>query len=129
MGALLRAIASRALVLGFGLGLTGILLSASGAFAGILDATWTAPTTNADGTPLTDLASYRVYFGTSSPVCPGPSFRQVAAPSPIPASGDTVNYRLTGLQTGTMYSVAVTAVNTSGNESACSVPASARRAH
>jgi hypothetical protein len=28
--------------------------------------TWDAPTTNADGTPLTDLAGYRIYYGTTS---------------------------------------------------------------
>ena len=27
---------------------------------------WTAPTTNTDGTPLTNLAAFRVYYGTSS---------------------------------------------------------------
>jgi ABC-type glycerol-3-phosphate transport system substrate-binding protein len=27
--------------------------------------TWDAPTTNVDGTPLTDLAGYKVYYGTS----------------------------------------------------------------
>ncbi len=28
--------------------------------------TWTAPTTNSDGSPLTDLAGYNLYYGTSS---------------------------------------------------------------
>jgi ABC-type glycerol-3-phosphate transport system substrate-binding protein len=27
--------------------------------------TWDAPTTNVDGTPLTDLAGYKVYYGTA----------------------------------------------------------------
>jgi hypothetical protein len=27
---------------------------------------WNAPTTNTDGTPLTDLAGYKVYYGTKS---------------------------------------------------------------
>lgn len=27
---------------------------------------WTAPTTNADGSPIKDLAGYRVYYGTAS---------------------------------------------------------------
>jgi hypothetical protein len=30
--------------------------------------TWTAPTTNSDGSPLTDLAGYRLYWGTTSGV-------------------------------------------------------------
>ena len=29
---------------------------------------WEAPTTNEDGTPLTDLAGYKIYYGTSSGV-------------------------------------------------------------
>ncbi len=27
--------------------------------------TWDAPTTNVDGTPLTDLAVYKIYYGTA----------------------------------------------------------------
>ena len=30
--------------------------------------TWEAPTTNADGTPLTDLGGYKIYYGTASRV-------------------------------------------------------------
>src|SRR5262249_26760802 len=47
--------------------------------AGILDATWTAPTTNTDGSPLTDLASYLLYYGISTSPCPGASSVQVAS--------------------------------------------------
>ena len=43
-----------------------ISLNASSAFAGTATLSWDAPTTNADGTPLTDLAGYKVYYGTSS---------------------------------------------------------------
>lgn len=38
--------------------LSGVLGWADPSAAGILEATWTAPTTNTDGGPLTDLASY-----------------------------------------------------------------------
>jgi len=31
-----------------------------------LELQWTAPTTNADGTPLTDLAGYKIYWGEVS---------------------------------------------------------------
>ena len=61
-----------------GLLLGGVLFGATPASAGVLDASWTAPTTNTDGSPLTDLASYRVYYGSSQP-CPGVSFSEVAS--------------------------------------------------
>ena len=37
-------------------------ISTSGAFAGVADLSWTPPTTNTDGSPLTDLAGYRLYW-------------------------------------------------------------------
>ncbi|MBI3030799.1 MAG: choice-of-anchor D domain-containing protein, partial [Candidatus Rokubacteria bacterium] len=118
---------ARRRLLGLGLALLSIFFLAPAAHAGILDASWTAPTTNADGSALTDLASYRLYYGTSNPVtCPGGStFVTVPSPTSSPAAGTTVNYQLKGLQAGTTYYVKVTAVDTSGNESACSVQASA----
>jgi Big-like domain-containing protein len=93
--------------------------------AGILDASWTAPTTNIDGSPLTDLASYRVYYGTSIAPCPGGTFFEVKSSTPSPPANQTVTFGLTGLSTGTLYTVSVTAVDMSGNESPCSFPASA----
>jgi len=111
--------------LSLGLGLSGVLLVATPGGAGVLDASWTAPTTNTDGSSLTDLASYRVYYGTSNSPCPGSSFFQVASPTPSPRFKQTVAFRLTGLSTGALYYVSVTAVDTSGNESACSTAASA----
>src|SRR2546426_6988129 len=108
-----------------GLALGAVLLATNPGHAGILDATWTAPTTNTDGSPLTDLASYRVYYGTGSAPCPGPSFFPVASSTSSPPSNQTVSFRLTGLSTGTTYFVAITAVDTGGMESACSSVASA----
>ncbi|HEU5320764.1 MAG TPA: choice-of-anchor D domain-containing protein, partial [Methylomirabilota bacterium] len=93
--------------------------------AGSLSLGWNAPTTNANGSPLTDLAQYRVYFGTSTPACPGQSFRAVGSPTPSPTTGEVVNYRLTGLAGGTSYTVRVTAVDQSGNESGCSAAVAA----
>jgi hypothetical protein len=98
---------------------------ASPAESGVLDASWVAPTTNTDGTPLTDLAAYRVYFGTSATPCPNGTFVQIASPSPSPAPNATVAVRLTSLTTGARYNVAVVAVDASGNQSACSVVANA----
>src|SRR5256886_556837 len=117
-------------LLGLGVALGGVLLRAAPGGAGILDVSWIAPTTNSDGSPMTDLASYRVYYGASNagasnPPCPGPSFFQVASSTPSPPSNQVVTFRLTGLSSGTLYYVSVTAVDTSGNESACATPASA----
>ena len=111
-----------------GLGLTillEILLVTSPGTAGILDATWTAPTTNTDGSPLTDLQAYRIYYGTSSAPCLGSSVAQIASPTSSPGPSQTVSLRLTGLTIGSLYNVAVTAVDAVGNESACSGAASA----
>jgi len=94
------------------------------AAAGVLDASWTAPTTNTDGTPLTDLDSYRVYYGVATAPCPGPTFFQVPSPTSSPAPDTTVSFRLTGLTTGAQYGVSVSAVDLNGNESACSLVAS-----
>jgi len=102
--------------------IAGILLRATVGHAGILDASWIAPTTNVDGSQLTDLKSYRVYYGTSLPPCPGSSFFEIASSTPNPAANQTVSFRLTGLITGTPYYVSVTAVNTNDEESACFVP-------
>src|SRR5262249_56010082 len=81
--------------------LSGVVLDTSPSTAGILDATWTAPTTNTDGSPLTDLASYRLYYGTSTSPCPGSSSVQVASPTSSPGPNQTASLRLTGLTTGT----------------------------
>src|SRR5947207_9380251 len=110
---------------GLGLILAGLLLIAIPGEAGILDAAWTAPTTNTDGSPLTDLSAYRVYYGTSGTPCPGGTFLQTASTTPNPGPGQTVSVRVTGLSTTLSYNIAVTAVDTSGSESTCSTAASA----
>jgi hypothetical protein len=93
--------------------------------AGILDASWVAPTTNTDGTSLTDLAFYRAYYGTTSTPCRGPSFFQVPSPTHSPQINEAITLRLTGLVTSARYFVAITAVDVGGLESACSPVASA----
>jgi hypothetical protein len=107
------------------LGLALVLLAPATSPAGILDATWTAPTTNTDGSPLTDLAAYRVYYGTSGSPCAGSSWMPVASPTTSPSVGQRVSARLTGLTTGTSYNVAVSAIDAAGAESPCSNVASA----
>jgi hypothetical protein len=108
-----------------GLTINGILLVAASSHACFLNASWFAPTTNTDGSALTNLALYRVYYSTSASPCPGSSFVQVATSTSIPPPNHTVSFPLTGLTTGSTYSVSVTAVDTDGKESACSAVASA----
>jgi len=92
--------------------------------AGSLSIGWNAPVVNADGTPLTDLASYRVYLGTSAPACPGTPFRTVTSSTTTPPSGQTVSTVVTGLTAGTTYFARITAVDSAGNESTCTPAAS-----
>src|SRR5438309_1476774 len=92
-------------LLGFGLAVSGILFATDPGSAGVLDASWTAPTTNTDGSPLTDLAAYRVYYGTSASPCPGGTFVQVASTVASPPPNLNVSLRLTNLATGTLYTV------------------------
>jgi hypothetical protein len=78
--------------LGFAAGL--VLLLAPAGQAAVLNPAWDAPTTNADGSPLTDLSGYRLYSGiaslTSCPPGSAPQF--VASSTPSPAPGTAVNY-------------------------------------
>ena len=108
-----------------GLTVNGILLVAASSHAGVLNASWTEPITNTDGSALTNLDLYRVYYSTSDSPCPGSTFFQVATWTSIPPPNQTVSFQLTGLTTGSIYSVAVTAVDTNGNESECSDAANA----
>ena len=66
---------------------------------------WTPPTTDTDGTPLTDLAGYKVYYGTSS--------GNYGTPINV---GNVTTYTISNLISGSYYFV-VTAYNLSGIES------------
>jgi hypothetical protein len=79
------------------------------AMAGSATLTWIAPTTNVDGTPLTDLAGYKVYFGTTSGVYS--SSLNVGLNVGTPPS-----YIVNNLGAGTYY-FGVTAYDTAGLES------------
>ncbi len=104
----------------------GAVVAPTASAAGILDATWTAPTTNVDGSQLTDLSGYRVFYSsTVDPPCSGGTSATVASPTSSPAPNEQISARLQGLTSGVLYHVAVIAVNASGAESSCSVSASA----
>ena len=71
--------------------------------------TWDPPTTNADGTALTDLAGYKVYYGNAS--------RSYSSVNPV--IDNVTTYTSPDLAPGT-YFFAVTALDAAGNESAYS---------
>jgi hypothetical protein len=103
---------------------TALILT--GCARGVLDVSFLAPTTNTDGSSLTDVAAYRVYYGTAAAPCPGERAIIAAAPKvPLPPD-QPLEVRLTRLTVGQLYYVAVTAVNSRGIESACTNTESAR---
>jgi hypothetical protein len=72
--------------------------------SGTANLTWTAPTENTDGTPLTDLAGYTIYYGTSSSA--------LTQTVPVADPGAT-SYLINTLPTGTYY-FAIAAYTTTG---------------
>jgi hypothetical protein len=70
--------------------------------------TWSEPTENTDGTPITGLAGYHIYYGTSQ----GAMTTTITVASPTETS-----YVVTGLAPGTYY-FAVVAYNSTGADSA-----------
>jgi hypothetical protein len=70
---------------------------------------WDAPTTNADGTPLTDLAGYKIYYGTASG-----TYNSPRSPKDVE---NVTTCTLTGLIPGQTYFISVTAYDISNNES------------
>jgi hypothetical protein len=78
---------------------------------GVVTLTWDAPTTNTDGSalnPVTDLTTYKVYYGTASQ-----TYTQVVT---VTNPGTATISKTLNLSPGTYY-FAVTTVNTSGQES------------
>ncbi|NOZ67856.1 MAG: fibronectin type III domain-containing protein [Deferribacteres bacterium] len=93
----------------------GTVTGSGTALSGAAILTWTAPETNADGTPLTDLAGYKIYYGRLSGNYT--EVKDVGIPSCEPRGDKTeCSYTVEGLSSGTWY-FAITAYDTSGNES------------
>lgn len=80
---------------------------AAGAAGGAVTVSWTAPVVNADGTPLTDLAGFKIYWGTRE----GEYSNSVSIDNP-----GTTTYVVDQLLPATYYFV-VRAVNKDGVES------------
>src|SRR3990172_852261 len=89
--------------------LIALLTGAYPVIAGSATLTWDPPTTNVDQTPLTDLAGYKVYYGTTS-----------GTYSSTIDIGNVINYTVSSLAENTTYYFAVTAYDTLANESSYS---------
>lgn len=87
-----------------------ITVAEAGSGSGSADLTWTPPTTNTNGSTLTDLAGYTIYYGTS----PSSLTQQVKV-----TNVGLTNYVVTGLTSGTWY-FAVAAYTSAGQQSSLS---------
>ncbi|UCH46147.1 MAG: fibronectin type III domain-containing protein [Nitrospiraceae bacterium] len=78
----------------------------SALYAGSIKLSWNPPTANMDGTTLSDLAGYKIYYGTESNVYLDSL-----------NVGNVTSYRVKNLVSGNTYYFTVTAYDRSGNES------------
>jgi hypothetical protein len=69
-------------------------VTVTSATTGTATLTWVAPMTNTDGTPVTPLSGYTLYYGTSAS-----SLTQ----SVVVSGSTTTSYTITGLASGTWY--------------------------
>ncbi|MDO8426418.1 MAG: CFI-box-CTERM domain-containing protein [Deltaproteobacteria bacterium] len=89
------------------------LLHTGAVCAGDATLSWSPPTTNTDGTPLSDLGGYKFYYGTAQK-----SYTQTVD------VGNVSTYKVMSLAEGSTFYFAVAAYSTSGKESAYSNEAS-----
>jgi hypothetical protein len=87
-----------------------IAVTAATAVAGNVSVSWVPPTVNDDGSTLTDLAGYKIHYGTKT----GSYTGSVTVPN-----AGISRYELESLPTGQVF-IAMTALNASGAESALS---------
>ncbi len=73
---------------------------------------WVAPTHNTDGSPLSDLAGYNIYYGTDA---------SALTQTIQVANAAALGYVVSGLAKGTTWYFAVTSYTAGGQESAPSV--------
>ena len=79
---------------------------------------WDAPTTNTDGTPLSDLSGYIIYYGTfSGDYTSSEDIGLSGCVAPAPSVPHTCTYTVTGLTPGVTYYFAATAYDVFYNES------------
>jgi hypothetical protein len=102
---ILFAILIMASVVGCGGGGQTTITSNTGGPTGSATLAWDAPTTNVDGTPLTSLAGFKIYYGTA----PGTYVHVIDV-------GSVTSYAINNLAVGTYY-FSVTAYDYVGFES------------
>ena len=98
------------------------ITSASDAQAGeSVGVGWTAPTTNADDTPLTDLAGFTLYYDTISHSGTCPSIYGDSSPyaNSINIGAGTVNQVIDNLGVGNTYYFTIVAYDEDHNMSTC----------
>jgi hypothetical protein len=89
-----------------------LLLHAGPIYAGSAQLSWTKPTTDSDGNPLSELQGYKIYYGTSARTGtsqPG-GYDNVQTVS----NGDTLNYTFSNLTDNTLWFFSVAAYNSAG---------------
>jgi hypothetical protein len=85
-----------------------LLVGCHRAPTGVVELTWTIPSKNVDGTPLTDLAGYHIHYGRS------PDSLKLSLVIRDPSA---TRYTITRLAPGTWY-FRLTSTNSAGAESA-----------
>ena len=105
-----RGLLTAALMIAVGLGTIGCgeIASIEGIGSNSLMLSWNAPTTNEDGSPLNDLAGYKLYYGNAPGIY-----------SNVITVGEYTTAEIGDLGSGTYY-LTVTAYDIYGNESAFS---------
>jgi hypothetical protein len=93
-----------------------VLTPSANSTQGSVTASWVAPTQDIDGSNLTDLSGFKLYYGTAS----GQYAQSVAVSGP-----SDLSQIISGLIVGQTYFFVVTAVNSAGEESAYSPEVSA----
>jgi fibronectin type 3 domain-containing protein len=93
---------------------TDLTVNSGSSGIGVVTLSWTPPTENSDGTYLSDLKGYRIYYGYAA----GEIVNLLCDSDEVGAG--LTEYTVDGLDTGTKYYFAMTAVNNAGVESAMS---------
>lgn len=87
--------------------LAAFTITVAATSSGTATLTWTVPTQNTDGSSLTDLTGYKIYYGTS----PSTLTSSVSV-----AGGSTTTTTINGLNTGTTYYFAIASISSSAGE-------------
>src|SRR5512138_64706 len=95
-----------------------LLLGSSSGWSAEAKLAWDPTTTNTDGTPITDLAGYKVYYGTEPDKFDAKHAKEGPSPVDVPVTALTdpkqPGFSLTGLPSCTHFYFAVTAYSPGG---------------